>query len=131
MITSDSLTNSRKDFLDSAFPKGSFVTTSKLARRFAAGGVVIGIVFLATYWYDYRFNPLHMPPPPSWYAVIERLMFFFVPGLWLQILTIGTSDRLAWVMWLLAVLLNAPIYYCVGLGISAVAARFEPVQEKS
>ncbi len=42
-------------------------------------------------------------------------MFVMCPGLLLQIFTIGTSDRLGWVMWVLAVLLNAPIYYLLGL----------------
>jgi len=47
-------------------------------------------------------------------------MFVLCPGLFLQVLTIGTSDRLALIMWVIAALLNAPIYYLVGLLFAAI-----------
>ncbi len=118
-------------------------TTFKLARRFAAAGVVVGIVFLAMYSFDYKYNPFHMPTSsqtdtlpgpysaPPLYSFLEKVMFVLVPGLWLQVLTIDTGDRVAWVMWFFAVLLNAPIYYFLGLASSAVWKRFELLRGRS
>jgi hypothetical protein len=87
---------------------------SKLPRRLALVGVLVGFTFMALYWLDYTYNPFHLPPPPPIYRFLEKAMFVLCPGLLLQIFTIGV-DRLAWVMWVLAALLNGPIYYLVGL----------------
>src|SRR4029077_18700420 len=37
-------------------------------------------------------------------------MYVLCPGPLLQVFTVGTSDRLGWVMWVLAVLVNGPVY---------------------
>lgn len=94
--------------------------TSKLAQRFALLGIVIGFTVMGLYWYDYKYNPFHLPPPPPIYSFLEKAMYVLCPGLLLQVFTIGTSDRLAWAMWTLAALLNGPVYYLVGLVFVAV-----------
>jgi len=88
---------------------------SKVPPRFAMAGWLIGFVLMGLYWYDYKYNPFHLPPPPPLYHFFENAMFVVCPGLLLQFFTLGTSDRLGWVMWGLASLLNGPIYYVVGL----------------
>jgi hypothetical protein len=91
------------------------VIASKLPRRFALVGVLIGFSWMGLYWFDYKYNPFHLPPPPSLYNLLEKAMFVLCPGLVLQIFTIGTSDRLGWAMWVLAAFLNGPLYYLLGL----------------
>ena len=93
---------------------------SKVPPRFAMAGWLIGFVLMGLYWYDYKYNPFHLPPTPAIYHFLERVTFFFCPGLLLQLFTIGTTDRLGWGMWLLAVLLNGPIYYVIGLVCAAI-----------
>lgn len=94
-----------------------------LPRRFALAGIVLGFTLMRLYWYDYRFNPFHLPPPTPLYTFLEKAMFVFCPGLLLQAFTIGTTDRLGWMMWVLAALLNGPIYYGVGLIFAALKKR--------
>ena len=93
---------------------------SRRPMKFALVGIVIGFAFMGLHWFDYRFNPFHLPPPPLLYRLIEKAMFVLCPGLFLQVFTIGTSDWLGWVMWVLAALLNGPVYYLVGLLFAAI-----------
>jgi hypothetical protein len=104
---------------------------SKLPRRFALAGIVLGFALMALYWYDYTYNPFHFPtseaadkltsfPTHPVYHLAEKSMFVLCPGLFLQVLTIGTSDRVALVMWIIAALLNGPIYYLVGILFAAI-----------
>jgi len=78
---------------------------------------------MALYWYDYKYNPFDLPPVTPLYNLLEKAMFLLCPGLLLQFFTIGTSDRLGWMMWILAALMNGPIYYCAGLILNALANR--------
>jgi hypothetical protein len=94
--------------------------SSKLAQRFALLGILIGFTAMGLYWYDYKYNPFHLPPPPPIYSFLEKAMYVLCPGLLLQVFTIGTSDRFAWAMWILAAFLNGPVYYLVGLVFAAV-----------
>jgi len=106
------------------------MTASRLPRRLALAGIVLGFVLMALYWYDYEYNPLHFPtsaaadklakfPAHPVYDLAEKAMFILCPGLFLQVFTIGTGDAVALIMWVLAALLNGPIYYLVGLLIAA------------
>jgi hypothetical protein len=88
---------------------------SKLPQRFALVGVSLGFTLMGLYLYHYKYNPFHLPPPPPLYNFLEKAMFFLCPGLVLQFFTIGTSDRLGWTMWIVAALVNGPIYYGAGL----------------
>jgi hypothetical protein len=91
------------------------MSASRLPAKFATSGLTIGIVFMGLYWLDYSYNPFRLPPPPLFYKLAEKAMFVLCPGLFLQVFTIGTSDRFSWMMWVLAVLLNGPVYYLMGL----------------
>jgi hypothetical protein len=92
----------------------------KLPQKFALVGTVIGFTLMGLYWYDYKYNPFHLPPPPPIYSFLEKAMYLLCPGLLLQVFTIGTSDRLGWTMWILAALLNGPVYYLAGLAFVAI-----------
>jgi hypothetical protein len=103
---------------------------STLPRRFALAGIVLGFVLMALYWYDYKYNPFHFPtseaadklrnfPTHPVYDVAEKAMFILCPGLYLQVFTIGTGDRVALTMWVIAALMNGPIYYLVGVLLAA------------
>jgi hypothetical protein len=96
------------------------VIAFKLPQRFALAGLFLGFAWMGLYWYDYKYNPFHLPPPPPLYNFLEKAMFVLCPGLLLQIFTIGTSERLGWIMWVLAALLNGPLYYCAGLALAGI-----------
>lgn len=107
---------------------------SKLPQRFALGGMVLGFVLMGMYWYDYKYNPFHFPtseaadklssfPSHPLYHLAEKGMFVLCPGLLLQIFSMDTSDRVALIMWVLAALLNGPIYYCIGLILISLMKR--------
>src|SRR5580700_3328485 len=96
-----------------------------LPRRFALAGLVLGFALMALYWYDYKYNPFHFPtsetadkltsfPAHPVYHLAEKGMFVLCPGLFLQVFTIGTGDRVALIMWVIAALVNGPVYYLVG-----------------
>lgn len=91
------------------------MTASKLPKKFAVVGVLIGFACIALYWFDYRYNPFHLPPSPPVHNFLENAMFVLCPGLFLQVFTIGTSDWLGWLMWVLAAFLNGSFYYLLGL----------------
>jgi hypothetical protein len=104
---------------------------SNLPRRLAIAGIVLGFVLMALHWYDYKYNPFRFPtseaadkltsfPPHPVYNLVEKGMFVLCPGLFLQALTIGTSDRVALIMWVVAALVNGPVYYLVGLLLAAI-----------
>jgi hypothetical protein len=106
------------------------MTTSKLPRRFALVGVLLGITWMGLYLYDYKYNPFHLPPPSPLYKFLEGVMFVLCPGLFLQIFTIGTGDTMSWIMWTIAVILNGPIYYGLGWVLVAAGARFESLHAR-
>jgi hypothetical protein len=99
---------------------------------FAIAGLVIGFAFMAAYFYALHYNPFHFPTqeqvqhlqsysPPSLYTFLERLMFALVPALLFP--AIGVDGWAAIVLWVMAVLLNAPIYYCAGLAFAWALKR--------
>jgi len=107
------------------------MTASKKPLRFALAGITLGFVVMALYWYDYEYNPFHFPtsetvdkfasfPAHPVYHIAEKAMFVLCPGLVLQVFTVGTGDNVALIMWVIAALLNGPIYYLVGLLVVAV-----------
>jgi len=90
---------------------------TRLPRRFAGAGIVIGFIVMALYWYGYKSN---LDSAQDLFEFVRKVMFFLCPGLLLQIFTIGTGDSLGLVMWVIAVFLNGPIYYCMGLVLAAL-----------
>lgn len=101
----------------------------KISQKMAMIGIIIGVIVVILYWYDYTYNPFHLPTvatvtnqvsysPPMAYTLFEKALFILCPGLYLQVFTIGTGVNIARVMWLVAIILNGVIYYGVGAFIS-------------
>ena len=80
---------------------------------------------MGTYWLDYRFSIFH--PQSAISNFFGKAMFVVCPALVLQVFTIGTSDQLGWVMWLIATIMNWPIYYLVGLLLAGLMKRRKQV----
>ena len=98
---------------------------SKLPRRLAVAGILIGFAFMAVYWLDYKYNFSHLPTSaetqvhpglqaPAWYLVADKLMVILCPGLLLQSVPVDGGVWFALVLWVLAALFNGPVYYLVG-----------------
>ena len=105
-----------------------------ISQKMAIIGIIIGIIMVSLYWYDYAYNPFHLPTvasvanqssysPPMAYTIFEKAMFILCPGLYLQIFTIGTGDKFAWILWLVAIILNGAIYYGVGALITFIVKK--------
>lgn len=102
-----------------------------LPTTFALVGLVIGCLCLLAYWLDYTFNPFNLPSvgslvssqgysAPLAYRLFHNLLFVLCPGLFLHLFTIGIGGVFAWGVWVLGVLLNAPIYYFVGVLVARI-----------
>jgi hypothetical protein len=96
---------------------------------------------MAVWWYIDKYDPFHLPtleqvrtmgnysaPPLYWF--VKDLMFALCPGLFLQVFMIDASPAVIWFMWVLAVLLNGPIYYCLGLVLVALMKWLGRPQER-
>ncbi len=111
------------------------MTKSKLPRRLATIGLVLGFGLMAMWWYIDRYNPFHLPTveqvqymttsysPPHLYSFLENLVFTLLPALWLSVFTIHAPAVVNYSIWVFAVLFDGAILYCVGLLINAVKAR--------
>lgn len=89
---------------------------------------------MAAYWLDYKYNLSRLPTSaetqvhpglqaPAWYIVADKLMVVLCPGLLLQTIPVDGSVWFALVLWVLAALLNGPIYYCIGLIFAVLTKR--------
>jgi len=76
---------------------------------------------MGMYWLDYRFSMF--PSQSAISSFFDKAIFVLCPALVLQVFTIGTSDQLGWVMWLIAAIMNWPLYYLVGLMLAAFMKR--------
>lgn len=106
--------------------------TSRLPRKFALLGLIVGVVAMALWWFDLTLNPFHLPSselaPPNYVEpiarkVIEYTLPVLCPGILLQVFTIGIGGWFGWLMWTVAALLNFPIYYCIGLAVDTLIRR--------
>lgn len=97
---------------------------SNLARKFGLIGFAVGAAAVLIWWLVQVSNPFHLPivghaPPnykePLLSRVIDDTIFVLCPGTFLQVFTLEMSGWFSWLMWILAVLLNGPIYYAIGL----------------
>lgn len=104
----------------------------KLARKFAYIGIAVGAGAALLWWSVQIFDPFHLPtvghvPPnyraPLLYWIINDGIFVLCPGTLLQAFTLEMRGWFSWFMWILAVLLNAPIYYVIGLAVGALIGR--------
>jgi hypothetical protein len=102
------------------------------ARRFAVVGIAVGIAVALSWWFVRIFNPFHLPtlgqaPPnyrePLLLTIFEDSVLLLCPGALLQVFTLEMRGWFSWFMWVLAVLLNGPIYYAVGLIVGTVMKR--------
>jgi hypothetical protein len=107
---------------------------SRLARRFAILGLAIGVTVALLWWYVRIFNPFHLPTwqqiahssyysAPLTYWIFQDIVSVLCPGTFLQIFTMEMRGWFSWFMWILAVFLNIPIYYGIGLVVDALMKR--------
>ena len=110
--------------------------TSNLARKFAYVGITVGIAVALSFWFISIFNPFHLPnvnqaPPnyrePLLLSIMEDSYFVLCPGILLQVFTLEMRGWFSCFMWILAVLLNGPIYYAIGLVVGALLKRGDRV----
>jgi len=114
--------------------KDSF--TTKLPRRFAVAGVVLGLSQLALDWWIYKFDPFHLPtyeqaakmssytaPPLYWFFTWYLPMVTCPASFPLGFATLDSGGVLSVIAGILAALINAPIYYCLGLIVAAIWKR--------
>jgi hypothetical protein len=103
--------------------------TSSLARKFGFVGIAVGAAVALLWWYVQISNLFHLPtvghaPPnykePLLAQIIDNGIFVLCPGTLLQVFTIDIGGWVSWFMWILAVLLNGPIYYAIGLVVAAL-----------
>jgi hypothetical protein len=110
---------------------------SSLARKFAYVGIAVGAGISLLWWSVQIFDPFHLPttvehlPPnysaPLLYWIINGSVFVLCPGTLLQAFTLEMRGWFSWFMWILAVLLNGPIYYVIGLVIGVLLKRGDRV----
>jgi hypothetical protein len=76
---------------------------SRLPRRLAVIGIIVGFGFMAASWYVYKYNPFHLPTveqaekmgsfsEPVLSRLFDDLTFVFCPGSFLFFFTMDTSD---------------------------------------
>jgi len=106
--------------------------TSSFARKFAVDGIIIGTAAALLWWYVRIFNPFHLPTlaqaplnyrAPFLYWFVNDSVVVLCPGTFLHIFTLEMRGWFSWFMWILAVFLNGPIYYAIGLVIETVMKR--------
>lgn len=110
---------------------------SNLPRRLAIAGVLVGLVLMATWWYVDTFDPFHFPTveearampsfsPPWLYRFLQTLTWVLCPGAMALALAVHVPTAVTYLIWGAASLINAPIYYLVGLTLSAIWRRVSP-----
>ncbi len=113
---------------------------SSLARKFGLVGFAIGAAAALTWWLVRISNPFHLPivgqAPPNYQEpllsrIIDDSVFVLCPGTLLQVFTLEMRGWLSWFMWILAVLLNGPIYYAIGLICAALMKRRQGVSNNA
>jgi hypothetical protein len=110
------------------------LTKSRLPRTLAVVGVAIGFGLMATWWYVDKYDPFHLPTwrqsqtmgnisAPASFRFLKGATFILCPGSLLHIFTMDMSDNAIYAAWVLAALLNGPIYYAVGMVIGLIMNR--------
>ena len=93
--------------------------------RFAITGVAIGFACVAAYYFVYKFNPFGLPTlgnenlihpyeAPWGYKLFQAMLFILCPGQIIHAVFLGAPDPLAWFIWAIGALFNAPIYFLYG-----------------
>ena len=105
---------------------------SRLPRRFAVIGLIVGFGFMAASWYVYKYDPFHLPTwqqaqamgnfsAPPLLNLFHDLTFVFCPASVLFLFTMDWGDTVNYIVWAVVALINGPIYYAVGLIFVAVS----------
>jgi hypothetical protein len=115
------------------------MTGSKLPMKLGLIGTAAGIVCMAVWFYIFSAAPFHLPvnyhssaeierTAPLWFRSLEFLansVYLLVPGIWISKLFANAGNAIVVGIWILAVSLNYPIHYCLGLLISGRPRRLE------
>jgi hypothetical protein len=108
------------------------VRNSKLPRAFAVTGVIVGLGLMLVWWYVNTYDPFHLPTveqvnktPESYsapwtYQALETITTFLCPASTINALAIHVPAAVTFGIWIIAALINAPIYYGVGLLVGAI-----------
>jgi hypothetical protein len=101
------------------------MTRLRLARRFAAVGVFVSILFFSFWALDYKFNFFPSPTgnyvssrhyePPASRALVQRLNFILCPPLVIMVvgMDVGASANL--LLATVVVIMNGALYFILGL----------------
>jgi hypothetical protein len=108
---------------------------SRISRNFGLVGIAIGAIWMTFWLLDYKYNFFHLPSveqvqhmpngysAPWSYQLLNSMVYWFVPGIWLSVFAIDSGPFLAVAIWVAAVLLNFPIYYLLGMAVSVATGR--------
>jgi hypothetical protein len=110
------------------------VTTSRIPRRLAILGIVIGFGLMSAWWYVDTYDPFHLPTwqqaqamgsfsAPPLLKFLTDITFVLCPGALLHIYTMDTGSLMTYITWTAAAMLNGPLYYAVGLAGSALMRK--------
>jgi len=113
------------------------MTASKLPRRLALVGVGVALGFMAMWWYADRIfrlpteeqvQGMESYTAPLLFWLFRDATFVLCPGSVVTLIAVDLHEGAQFVNWLVAVLLNGVIYYCLGLVVAAVvrARRSRP-----
>jgi hypothetical protein len=112
----------------------------RLARRFAAVGVLVSILFFSFWALDYKFNFFHSPTanyvsarnykPPASRALVQRLNFIVCPPLVMMMvgMDLGTSANL--LLATVVVVMNGAWYFILGLLFGLLREKFSQLTRK-
>jgi hypothetical protein len=110
------------------------LTTSRVPRRLAVIGIVIGFGLMAIWWYIDKYDPFHLPTwqqaqsmgnfsAPPLLKFLQDLTLALCPGSFLHVVTMDMGNAMTYLTWAVASLLNGPLYYAIGLIIAALMKR--------
>jgi hypothetical protein len=110
------------------------LSKSRLPRKLAVIGIVIGFSLQGAWWYVYKYDPFHLPTlqqaqnmgnfsAPPLMTALEDLTFVLCPGSLLHVFTMDMGETITSLTWTVAALLNGALYYAIGLGAVALVRR--------
>ncbi len=88
-------------------------------------GCVLGILSFVVFWWVRYFNPFDLPSSydaakcqtfsaGKMYFFINNMILVMSPGHCIQILFLGSTGWLSFVVWGMGIILNGVIFYCLG-----------------
>jgi hypothetical protein len=92
---------------------------SKLPRRLAILGASVAWILMVMWWFINRFDLF----PPPLYQHLQTLTLILCPAVFVQAAMVHPGMALSLIMWAFASLMNAVIYYTIGLVLVGVRAK--------